>query len=403
MNDESASLPPVNRPGKSLGTACVRPEPLPPSSTEALVPPLEWSVVYKFDDLDHVDAVYAGQKPGYVYARDGHPGATRLANQITLLEQAEAGLVMASGMGAEAALLLGLLSSGDHVALAQGLYGRTQVLIAKELARFGVGFSLFDSGNVDALAAAITPQTRVVFIETITNPLVRVPNLPAIAEICRGRGVKLAVDNTFAPVICQPIAQGADFVTHSATKMIAGHSDATMGALLGPKKAIDTIRPVASTFGLSANPFEAALTMRGMATLPLRMQKACENALAVARFLAGHQAVKQVHYPGLPTHPDFKLAQSILSGGFGTIATIDLGSREAANRFIRRLQGRVPFAPSLGDVATTLSHPVTTSHRGLSEPERTALGITPGLVRLSFGIEEAADIIADFEHALKME
>lgn len=383
-----------------ITTACVRPDPLPPSTTDALVPPLEWSVVYKFDDLDHVDAVYAGQKPGYVYARDGHPGATRLANQVARLENAEAGLVTASGMGAEAALFLGLLSSGDHVALAKGLYGRTQVLIAKELARFGVGFSLFDANDLNSLEAAITPLTKMVFAETITNPLVRVPDLAAIAAACKEKGVKLAVDNTFAPVICRPIELGAEFVTHSATKMIAGHSDATMGALLGPKKAIDAIRPVSSTFGLSANPFEAALTLRGMATLPIRMWKACENALEAASFLASQSAVKLVHYPGLPTHPDHHLARNLLSGGFGTIATVDLGSRDAANRFIRRLQGRIPFAPSLGDVATTLSHPVTTSHRGLSEAERASLGIMPGLVRLSFGIEDARDIIADFSFAL---
>jgi cystathionine beta-lyase/cystathionine gamma-synthase len=364
------------------------------------VPPLEWSVVYKFDDLDHVDAVYAAEKPGYVYARDGHPNATRLASQIALLENAEAGIVTASGMGAEAALFLGMLSAGDHVALAQGLYGRTQVLIAKELTKFGVTFSLFDSTDVDSLESALTAATRLVFVETITNPLVRVPDLHAIARLCQSRNIKMAVDNTFAPVICQPIDAGADFVTHSATKMIAGHSDATMGALVGQKSAIDTIRPVSSTFGLSGNPFEAALTLRGMATLALRMQKACDNALEVARFLEEQPGVKQVHYPGLMSHPDRQRARVLFDQGCGTIVTIDLGSRDAANRLIQRLNGRIPFAPSLGDVATTLSHPVSTSHRGLTEAERLSLGITPGLVRLSFGIESARDIMADFRWAL---
>ena len=382
-------------------TQCVRPQPLPESTTRPLVPPLEWSVVFEFNDLDHVDAVYAGQMTGYVYARDGHPNATRLANQIARMELAEAGLVTASGMGAEAALFLGMLQQGDHVALAQGLYGRTQVLIAKELSRFGVSFTLFDSNQVESLKSCLTDQTKMVFVETITNPLARVPNLARIAEVCQSKAISFGVDNTFAPLISRPLQSGADFVTHSGTKMICGHSDATMDSLLGRKADIERIRPIASSFGLSANPFECALTLRGMATLPLRMKSASENALHVSEFLEMQSRVIKVHYPGLKSHEDHNLAMNQFQGGFGTIATIDLGSRQSANDFIRKLNGRVPFAPSLGDVATTLSHPVSTSHRGLSEPERQALGITPGLVRLSFGIEDPADLIKDFSYALK--
>ena len=385
---------------QDLATQCVRPERLPESTTRPLVPPLEWSVVFEFDDLDHVDAVYAGTKTGYVYARDGHPNATRLANQLARLEGAEAALVTASGMGAEAALFLGLLNQGDHVALAEGLYGRTQVLVAKELSRFGVTCSLFDSMRPETLADCISDRTRLVFIETITNPLVRVPDLARMAEICKNKNVPLAVDNTFAPILARPIAFGADFVTHSATKMISGHSDATMGALAGPKAAIDRIRPVSSSFGLSANPFESALTLRGMATLPLRMRAACQNALQLCEFLEKQPGVQKVHYPGLKSHADHALSHSQFQGEFGTMAAIDLGSRPAANRFIQRLNGRIPFAPSLGDVATTLSYPVATSHRGLTEAQRLALGITPGLVRLSFGIEAEADLQEDFLYSL---
>lgn len=388
---------------KDLATQCVRPEPLPQSTTRPLVPPLEWSVVFEFDDLDHVDAVYNRTKTGYVYARDGHPNATRLANQVARLEGAESALVTASGMGAEAALFLGLLNQGDHVVLAEGLYGRTQVLVAKELSRFGVACSLFDSMNPQSLADCILPHTKLVFIETITNPLVRVPDLTRLVEICKKKNVPLAVDNTFAPILARPIAFGADFVTHSATKMIAGHSDATMGAMVGRKEAIDKIRPVASSFGLSANPFESALALRGMATLPMRMQAACQNALKLCEFLETEPGVQKVHYPGLKSHADHALAHSQFQGVFGTMAAIDLGSRAAANRFIQRLNGRIPFAPSLGDVATTLSYPVATSHRGLTEAERLALGITPGLVRLSFGIEDAADLREDFAFGLAMD
>ena len=381
-------------------TACVRPQPLPEASTRPLVPALEWSVVYEFRDLDHVDSVYAGAESGYVYARDGHPGATRLADQAARLEGAEAGLATSSGMSAEAALFLGLLSAGDHVVLAEGLYGRTQVLLNKEFSRFGVTHAIFDPTRRETWETAFTPATRLVFVESITNPLVRVPNLSALADFCKNRGVPLAVDNTFGPLIARPIAHGAQFVTHSVTKMIAGHSDATAGALVGSAQAIAKIRPTASSFGLSANPFECALAVRGMATLPLRMAKACENALEFARFLELHPNVTHVHYPGLKSHRDHAVAAEMMRGGFGTIVTIDLGSRDAANAFIRKLNGRIPFAPSLGDVATTLSHPVSTSHRGLTEGERAALGITPGLVRLSFGIENAEDLRADFRTAL---
>ncbi len=393
---EAASL----EDGESIETRCVRPERTPAASTRPLVPPLDWSVVYEFRDLDHVDAVYAGQETGYIYARDGNPAASRLGSQIARLEGAEAAVATSSGMSAEAALFLGLLGQGDRIALGKGLYGRTQVLVAKELSRFGVGHAIFDPCDPSTWQAAFEDAPKICFVETITNPLVRVPDLPRLGEECQRRGVALAVDNTFAPLIARPIALGATFVTHSVTKMIAGHSDATAGALAGPADAIAAIRPIVSSFGMTANPFESALALRGMATLPLRFRKACDTSLELARFLELHSQVDRAHYPGLQSHQDHAIASRILNDGFGTIVTIDLGSRAAANAFIRNLQDRIPFAPSLGDVMTTLSHPVSTSHRGLSEAERQALGITPGLIRLSIGIEEPADLRSELQQAL---
>jgi cystathionine beta-lyase/cystathionine gamma-synthase len=387
-------------PTESIDTQCVRPERLPESSTPPLVPPIDWSVVYEFRDIDHVDSVYAGDESGFIYARDGHPGAVRLSGQIARLEAAEAALVMSSGMAAEAALLLGILRQGDHVALGKGLYGRTQTLVSQELARFGISYSTFDPCNPESWTEGFRAETKVCFVETITNPLVRVPDLPRLAEFCVARQVSLAVDNTFAPMIAQPITLGADFVTHSVTKMIAGHSDVTLGALAGSSESISKLRPVVSSFGMTANPFESALALRGLATLPLRLRKACDNALELARYLELHPKVAQVHFPGLKSHADAATASRILSGGFGTIVTIDLGSRDAANTFICKLQRRIPFAPSLGDVMTTLSYPVSTSHRGLSEAERRGLGITPGLIRLSMGIEELSDLRRDLQDAL---
>lgn len=385
---------------ESIETGCVRPGRAPAVSTPPLVPPLDWSVVYEFRDLDHVDAVYAGGETGYVYARDGHPAGARLSAQIARLEGAEAAVATSSGMSAEAALFLGRLGQGDGILLGRGLYGRTQVLVAKELARFGVGHAIFDPCDPGSWNGGFGKATKICFVESITNPLLRVPDLPRLAQFCRDRGVALAVDNTFAPLIARPIEHGATFVTHSVTKMIAGHSDATVGALAGPADAIGAIRPVVSSFGMTANPFECALALRGMATLPLRSARACESSLELARFLELHPKVARVHYPGLASHADHAIAGRLLGGGFGSIVTIDLGSREAADAFIRNLQGRIPFAPSLGDVMTTLSHPVSTSHRGLSESERQALGITPGLVRISVGIEDPKDLRTDFDQAL---
>jgi len=381
-------------------TTCARPGPTPPSTTTPLVPPLSLSVVYEMGSLDGVDGVYEGREPGFVYARDGHPNASQLAAKIAVLEGAEAAVITASGMGAEAALLLAMLDGKGHVALSDGVYGRTLTLVAKELSRFGVTCSAFDPTRPSTLRAALTPETRVVFVETLSNPLLRLADIPALAEIAHGADARLVVDHTFAPLLCRPIALGADALTHSITKLIGGHSDLTGGAIVGGKALVDRAASVASTFGMSGNPFESWLALRGIATLGLRSARACATALDLAGRLAAHPSVKAAHYPGLPTHPDHARACRMLSGGFGTIATIDVGGRAEADAFIRGLR-HIPFAPSLGDVSTTLSHPATTSHRGQSAEVWARQGITPGLVRLSIGLEDADDLWDDLRGALE--
>lgn len=390
---------PEGTPEPKPATTCARPLPEPESTSRPLVPPLQLSAVYQFASIDHVDAVYQGGAAGYIYSRDGHPNATELAHKIALLEGAEAALVCASGMAAEAAAFLSTLESGDHLALSDGLYGKTVSLATRELPRFGITCSFFDATRPETLRMALTPRTRFVFVETLSNPLVRLAEIEALADLAHDGGAMLVVDNTFAPLLCRPIPLGADLVTHSATKLIGGHSDLMAGLLAGPRAFIDRASSVASVFGLNGNPFESWLTLRGLASLSVRSERACANALSLAERLEAHSRVAAVHYPGLPSHPDHQRASHVLAGGFGAIVTIDLGDRTNADTFIRSLH-HIPFAPSLGDVATTLSHPASTSHRGQSAEQWERQGITPGLVRLSIGLEDVDDLWADMSQAL---
>jgi cystathionine beta-lyase/cystathionine gamma-synthase len=381
-------------------TACARGAARVESSSPPLVAPLELSVVYCPADLDHVDALYTGGASGFIYARDGHPNAAELAKKLARLEGAEAGLICASGMGAIAAAFLTLLSQNDHALISDGVYGKTSSLATKLLPRWGIRHDVFDPAMpADELKGLVRPTTRMIFSETISNPLLRIANLESMARVARAAGVPLVVDNTFSPLICRPIDHGASLVMHSVTKMIGGHSDLTLGALVGAKSMIEQVSAVASTLGQTGNPFESWLAQRGLATLSLRFHRACATALELARRFESHDAVEHVHYPGLPTHPDFELASRVLTDGFGAIVTIDLGTRERAQTFIRNLAD-IPFAPSLGDVQTTLSHPTSTSHRGQSADQLARQGISAGMVRISVGIEDAEDLWREFCGAL---
>jgi cystathionine beta-lyase/cystathionine gamma-synthase len=226
-----------------------------------------------------------------------------------------------------------------------------------------------------------------------------VADLGALAAVARKAGIPLAVDNTFAPLLCRPIEHGASLVVHSATKTIGGHSDLTLGVVVGKTSLIESIRVVASTLGQTGNPFESWLASRGLATLKVRNDRACATALELARRLEAHPRVDRVYYPGLESHPEFAVAVRLLDGGFGTIVTIDLATRVRADSLIRKLRS-IPFAPSLGDVQTTLSHPATTSHRALPDAERDRQGITPGMIRLSVGLEDVEDLWEEFDRAL---
>ncbi len=362
--------------------------------TAPLVTPIYQSSVFTLPDLDALDRILDDDAPGFIYARDAHPNARRLARLLADAEAARWGVVCGSGMAAISAIVLSSLQQGERVVASNRLYGRTVQLFSQELARFGVGCTFVDTSDLTQTEAAIKAGARVLFVETMSNPLLRVADLPALAEIAERHGAVYVVDNTFAtPVLARPMETGADLVMESLTKMIAGHSDVTLGFVGGDDSDRATaIGSAASIWGLSSNPFDCWLAERGLATLALRMQAACANAAGLADWLADRPGVARVIYPGRPDHPDHDIAGRVLDGGYGHMLCFELeGGRSAVNRLLRRAPG-VPFSPSLGHFATTLSHPATTSHRYVSPAEKRRQGITDGLIRLSVGVEPLEQI-----------
>ncbi len=331
----------------------------------------------------------AGRLPGYVYQRDGHPNAYLLAEKCRLLHAAERAAITASGMGALAAAMLSQLEIGDHALLGNRLYGKSHQLFGVEAARLGIEMTTVDTCDMKATAAAIRPNTKLLLAETIANPLLEVADIAALAEIAHRRSVTLLIDNTFAsPILCRPLELGADLVMESLTKTMNGHSDVILGLLAGKEAIWSRVPQVISAFGISSSPFDCWLAERGLATAHLRIERACENALAAAEYLQSQsRRVSKVFYPGLPTHPQHALAARQFGDRFGTMVAFELaGGRPAADVFIPAAK-RIPFCPSLGELNTTLSHPETTSHRGLTTEQRAALSITGGTIRLSVGTE----------------
>jgi cystathionine gamma-synthase len=372
-------------------------------STRPLVPPIVQTSVFAIPDLDALDRIMSGEEPGYIYTRDAHPNARMLAAQIAQLEGAPWGIITSSGMAAISAIVLATVQQGQRIVASNRLYGRTVQLFQQELSRFGVGVDFVDCNDLHAVEKSLAAGGRMLFVETMSNPLLRVADLGRLAELSHRYGSLFVVDNTFAtPTLVRPIELGADFVMESLTKILAGHGDVTLGAVVG--KNADMLAPLqsaSSIFGFASNPFDCWLAERGLATLELRLKAACANALALAEWLPSQAGVSAVHYPGLPQHPDHSIARELLQGGFGHMLCFELsGGRDAVNRFMRQAKG-IPFSPSLGDVATTLSHPATTSHRYVSAEERQRQGIGDGLIRLSVGVEGIESLKAEFVRGLQ--
>ncbi|WP_104990304.1 PLP-dependent aspartate aminotransferase family protein [Deinococcus sp. NW-56] len=370
-----------------------------PAASTPLAEPIYQSTVYAFPDLDALERAMSGEEPHPFYYRNGTPNAGTLERTLAALEGTEAALVAASGMAAISAALLGVLEAGDHVVADARVYGVTYALLAEELPRLGIHTTFVDACDPEAVEAAFRPETRVLHVESLTNPLMTVPDVPRLADLAHGRGAVLSVDNTFAsPAVFRPAEHGADLVTHSVSKYLSGHSNAFGGVVCGRADLVAAARTRLTRLGGTMSAFDAWMTLQGLKTLGLRMRAHSGNAQAVADVLANHPRVRAVYHPGLSDHPQFQRAMELYPNGFGGMLSADI---EDAPAFVRALAGRIPLAPSLADVVTTLSWPWGTSHRALPEAERRRLGITPGLLRLSIGIEDIGDLLGELEEALE--
>ena len=346
------------------------------------VPPLCQSSVYTIPDLDALDRLYSGEATGFIYARDGHPNAQQLADRLTILEGGKWSLVCGSGMAAISVCLVPLLRPGDRIVASNRLYGRTTQLLRQELPRFGVQTTFVDCNDLGAVKTALQTPPRVLFVETMSNPLCRTLDLPALSEMCRAAGCRFIVDNTFAtPELCKPLAMGADLVMESLTKMMGGHADVTLGSVTGIDMDLQpSAAMVSSIWGFASNPFDCWLALRGLETLSVRMRAATANANALADWLVFQPGVTRVVYPGRSDHPDHDLAKRLLHTGFGNMMCVELdGGRDAVNRFMRQASG-IAFSPSLGSTRTTCSYPWSTSHRYDSPAEKNRQGISGGIL-----------------------
>ena len=340
-----------------------------------------------------------GTDKGWDYSRAGNPTRDRVELALAKLEGGHCGHAFASGMAAIYALVA-TLHAGDHVICSHNVYGGTVRLFNLIVRHYGIEIQYVDMSDLDAVAAAIRPNTRLVHIETPTNPLMVLTDIAAVCQIAHARGVEVSVDNTFmSPVLQSPLQLGADIVMHSTTKFLNGHSDGLGGALVGSRpEHKERFLLVQKAAGGIMSPFECFLVLRGIRTLPLRMKQHEENGRAVAEFLSTHPKVKRLAYPGLKSHPQHELAAR-QQRGFGSMLSFDLGSRDAAGRFLAAIRVFLN-AESLGGVESLASHSASTTHASLTDAEREAVGITDGLVRLSVGIEDKEDLIADLAQAL---
>jgi methionine-gamma-lyase len=373
--------------------------PLGPHGERAGTAALHQTANYVYDDAGAAAQAAAGA--AFIYSRHGNPTTDGFARAVADLEGAEGGLAFASGMAAVSSAVLAYAAGGGGEVLAsEGIYGGSTELLTGLGPRFGVTARFTPAWDVRAVEAAIGPATKVLLVETLSNPLLRVPDLRALAALTSARGVKLVVDSTFtSPVLVRPLAHGADVVVHSASKYISGHGDVIGGVAVGTWADLEPVLRVRTLLGGSMDPFAAWLAVRGMRTLPLRIERQCATAARLAAVLATLPAVKAVHYPGLKGHPDHERAAATLAAP-GAMISIQLADGAAARRFYDRVRV-FTRAASLGEVVSLVTHPATFSHGGLPPEERARLGIDEGLLRLSVGIEDADDLEADLRQALE--
>ncbi|MGI5838281.1 MAG: trans-sulfuration enzyme family protein [bacterium] len=363
------------------------------------IPPLYLTTAFNADDLDELDELYAGK--GYTYIRTRNPNRNTLAELVTYLEKGENSLICGSGMAAISTALLSLLRKGDHILANSTLYGESIDLFDQVFSRYGIEASYADFTASDAVAAAIKPNTKVLYTETVSNPMITLVDLEALAEIARRHDALLVVDNTFTTsYVIRPLEKGAAVTVNSLTKFANGHSDVIAGSITASEAIIKKAYSLQVLLGTTVDPFSAWLCLRGMRTQDLRVQKQMDNATKLAAALAANPHVIRVNHPSLATHPQHQLAKRTFENGYGAMLSFAMpDDREKINAFMRRLE-ITRYAMTLGGMRTTLSHPVTSSHHGVPEEIRRKMGITYGLMRVSVGLENPDDLIADFYQAL---
>jgi cystathionine gamma-lyase/cystathionine beta-lyase/cystathionine gamma-lyase/homocysteine desulfhydrase len=380
------------QPNARFSTICIHAGQEPDPSTGAIITPIFQTSTYVQPEL--------GRHKGYEYARTQNPTRAALEGNLAAIEGGRAGFAFASGMAAIGAVT-SQLRSGDHVLVTENTYGGTFRLFDKVLQRYRIEFSYVDTSDLDAVERAIRPETKLVFVETPTNPVMTITDLAACADVTHRHGCTLVVDNTFAsPALQRPLAFGADMVVHSTTKYLNGHSDSVGGVVVASRdEDIEWLGFVQNSAGAILGPFDAWLVLRGTKTLAVRMAQHSKNGQVLAEYLAAHPKVRAVHYPGLPRHPQHALAARQMRG-FGGMLSFDLGSLEGARQVLNRVR-LMALAESLGGVETLISHPATMTHASVPRERRERIGITDGLVRISAGIEDVDDLLEDLEQALR--
>lgn len=364
--------------------------------------PLYPSSVYTFSSLTAVNEYFAeSDSTQFLYRRNGHPNQVPVESWVAKLERAEAATVCSSGMAAISQACFAHLKPGQHVVCTSHLYGGTYAFFEQVLRPWGVNIAYADLGDLSQVDSLVSGATALIYAESIANPLLQVTDLASLGSFAKDRGLKLFVDNTFAtPMLVQPLNYGATLTIHSLTKYLNGHSDVLGGVVAGSIEDVKAVQQFAVTFGGTLSPFDAWQTERGLQTFHLRFPVQCENATRLAHALNTNPAVKTVYFPGLLSHPSHDVAKRMLSGNFGAMVSFDTaGGIEDAEKFVRNLQ-HVRFAPSLGGIHTTISHPGLTSHRAYSANEREMLGIRDSLIRVSVGTEPGDVILNDFTQAL---
>jgi methionine-gamma-lyase len=363
--------------------------------------PIYQSSTFAFPSAEEGAARFAGESKGPIYTRLGNPTVQALEACVAELESGCGAVATATGMAAVSSVLLALLRQGDHVVMTHPVYGPSRGLVDKYLTRFGVTATYVASTDSAGVKASIRPETRLVYIETPANPTVDLVDMDAAVAAARNAGIPLVVDNTFAgPILQRPLEQGADIVLHSMTKSLNGHADVVAGIVVArDPKQLAAIRDVAVTFGCTMDPHQAWLVLRGIRTLGMRVERAQQNAIAIAEWLEKQEAVAWVRYPGLKSHPQYELAKKQMSGP-GSVIAFELNGGVEAGRIMMNSVGMITLAVSLGGVESLIEHPASMTHKGVPAEEQRRQGITPGLVRLAVGCEDLEDIRGDLEHAL---